>query len=98
MKTFDKAHFSYSDIDIANDLRAVEEESARMAAEDAGTEPEKLPEGTAEQAAEPVPAAPAQAAPAIDYDGIRKAKELLDEGIIDEREFAAIKARIITGK
>ena len=97
-EALDKAHFSYSDIDIANDLRAVEEESARMAAEEDRTEPEKLPEGTAEQAAEPVPAAPAQAAPAIDYDGIRKAKELLDEGIIDEREFAAIKARIITGK
>ena len=98
-ETLDKAHFSYSDVDIANDIAAVEEETARMAAEEDGTEPEKLPEGTQEPATEQAAQeAPAQAAPAIDYDGIRKAKELLDEGIIDEREFAAIKARIITGK
>ena len=97
-ETLDKAHFSYSDVDIANDIAAVEEETARMAAEDGETEPEKLPEGTAGQPEQTAKEVPAQAAPAIDYDGIRKAKELLDEGIIDEREFAAIKARIITGK
>lgn len=97
-EALDKAHFSYSDVDIANDIAAVEEETARMAAEDGETEPEKLPEGTAGQPEQTAKEVPAQAAPAIDYDGIRKAKELLDEGIIDEREFAAIKARIITGK
>ena len=48
-----------------------------VAAEDAGTEPEKLPEGTAEQPEQTAKEAPAQAAPAIDYDGIRKNYELL---------------------
>ena len=86
-QTLDRAHFSYSDADILNDIREVEEEAARVEAEDGAAEPEEIPEE-----------APAKSSPAIDYDGIRKAKALLDEGIIDEKEFAAIKARIISGK
>ena len=91
-QTLDKAHFSYSDVDIRNDLRDVEEETARIEAEDGADD-------AAEAAAEETPAeVPVTGSPVIDYDGIRKAKELLDEGIIDEKEFAEIKARIISGK
>ncbi len=90
-QALDKAHFSYSDIEIQNDIREVEEETARIAAEDGADE--------ADAAAGESPAeVPAAGSPLIDYDGIRKAKELLDEGIIDEKEFAEIKARIISGK
>ena len=111
MKTFDKAHFSYSDIDIRNDIRDIEEETARIEAEEAGEDPES---GTAGETGETVCAiekedsgakretgalpetAPAAGRPSLDLDSIRKAKQLLDDGIIDEEEFAEIKSRIIS--
>ena len=99
-EALDKAHFSYSDADIQNDILEIEKVTAEAEAQGAPEElPEELPEAAPEKAEEAEkPEKPAGAAPAIDYDGIRKAKELLDEGIIDEKEFAAIKARIITGR
>ncbi len=81
-KTFDKAHFSYSDIEIREDLRAVEE--IAKAGEDEG-EPEEIPEE--------IPAIP-EAADGLEE--IRRAKKLLDDGIIDEKEFAEIKAKLIS--
>ena len=53
--------------------------------------------GGAQQAPEPAPApAPAPAAEAVDpYEELKKAKALLDDGILTEDEFAAEKARIL---
>ena len=118
MNTFDKAHFSYSDIDIQNDIRDIEEETARIEAEAAEEEekerneaPEADPAGDsgevtvveepedsgAGQETEAAPeAVPAGSKPSSDLDLIRKAKQLLDDGIIDEKEFAEIKSRIIS--
>ena len=86
-ETLDKAHFSYSDIEIQNDIRDIENEAAKIEADDTAAKPEETTETTT-----------VKSAPVIDYDGIRKAKELLDEGIINEKEFSEIKARIISGK
>ena len=97
-QTFDKAHFSYSDIEIRNDLKEVEEESLRIEAEGTVTEAEpeeQLPEAAANAPAGTPAEAPRSAGNTVDLDGIRKAKELLDEGIIDENEFAEIKAKLI---
>ena len=86
--TFDKAHFSYSDIEIQNDIREIEEECARAEAEE-----------TAEAAETPdmaVEVPPAEKENPAGLDEIRKAKEMLDEGLIDENEYAEIKSRIIS--
>lgn len=51
--------------------------------------------GGAQQAPEPAPV-PAPAAEAVDpYEELKKAKALLDDGILTEEEFAAEKARIL---
>ena len=90
-ETFDKAHFSYSDIEIRNDIRDLEEEIARAEQEEADEAAEE-----AEPAAEEpeIPEAGRESAPGLDE--IRQAKQLLDDGVIDEKEFAEIKARIIS--
>ena len=99
-ETLDKAHFSYSDVDIQNDIKDIEEETAKVEADEAAENPgNEATENPADKTADETTAeTPTRSSPAIDYDGIRKAKELLDEGIIDEKEFSEIKARIISGK
>ena len=111
MNAFDKAHFSYSDIDIQNDIRDIEEETARIEAEEAGENQEAEPEeetgeviyaeepeesGTKQETEAAPDRAPAAGGPSSDLDMIRKAKQLLDDGIIDEKEFAEIKSKIIS--
>ena len=53
MKTFDKAHFSYSDIDIRNDIRDIEEETARIEAEGQGRIRNPEPRGKPEKRSVP---------------------------------------------
>ena len=86
--TFDKAHFSYSDIEIRNDIRDIEEIAAKAEAEDADEE--------AAEEAETIEVLPGADEPVSGLDEIREAKKLLDDGIIDEEEFADIKAKIIS--
>ncbi len=84
-ETFDKAHFSYSDIEIRNDIREIEEIAAKAKAEEE--------EGETIETTEVLPA---ETEPAGGLEEIREAKKMLDDGIIDEGEFADIKARIIS--
>jgi membrane protease subunit (stomatin/prohibitin family) len=52
-----------------------------------------------QQAAAPpaAPPAPAAAAPGDPYEGLKQAKELLDQGILTQAEFDAQKQKILSG-
>lgn len=92
--TFDKAHFSYSDIEIQNDLREAEEEAAKAEAEEAAEEAE-ADDATEAEAGNDAEKPEVHSEPLMDLDELRKAKQLLDDGVIDEAEFAEIKAKLI---